>query len=478
MRKNILLLALLACTLAYGTPVQIGKLYYELNVTTATVVRDQSGAAVNYATLDTIIIPGIVTYGGHDYTVTAIDLYAFRNCTDLIAVSIPSSVETVGNAAFQSCVWLDSVAWHPVKLTAGYATNTHPFYNCKKITKFTFGPDVQRIPSYLCYEMAGITSVTFPDGLKFIGNYAFAYMTGISQIVLPEGFNQMGSGIFSGCSNLASIRIPSSLSTIGDSFCNGTALTELTLPESVVSIGSEAFMGTQLTSVTISEGVTAVGNRAFAATKITSVVWNAVNAISGSATNTHPFYNSPLKSITFGKDVTTIPSYLCYDQKKLEEIYNYATKPQTIQANVFFNVSKSTCALYVPKEALEAYQAKAVWQDFANMVGTLSTLKYTDAVTTISYLGQQAADTLHQAPLMLRMPVAPMIDGYTFLKWEVLAGDFEDGIVLQAVYESDNPTGSGQIVQRQSSGRKLIQRGNVYVLRDDALFTVTGQKVK
>lgn len=57
--------------------------------------------------------------------------------------------------------------------------------------------------------------------------------------------------------------------------------------------------------------------------------------------------------------------------------------------------------------------------------------------------------------------------------------NLEDGIVLQAVYQSDTPTDdpSDVVVNPANKAQKLIREGNVYILRDDKLFTITGAKV-
>jgi len=641
MKKASTILLLLCSMTMFAESIKIGNFYYELSGTTAKVVKH-----ADYSTFTQAFIPSSVLYETHEYTVTSIDDNAFAGCTELLAVSIPSSVTYVGNKAFANCTWLDSVAWHPVRMySTSYAYNTSPFYNDKKISKFMFGPTVQRIPAYLCYDLDGITELHFPDGLQFIANYAFSQMDGITNVTLPDGVSSMGSGPFSGCTHLASINIPSSLTAIPDEFCYGcAALSEITIPSTVTSIGANAFNGTHLSSVVIPESVGSVGEKAFAenayltsvewhpirltvgydaynkapfyncsnvtsfifganvkripanlcyylsgitsielpaglefigkaafcglsqitevvipdgvstmgssvfgsctnlasinipaaltaipdyfcsgssiteidiplaitsigiyafrATQLTSVtipenvtfvdecafaacpnlhtvVWNAKSATAKTSVNTIPFYNTPLHSITFGDKVTYISPYLCYNQPTLTEVYNYAAVPQTIQGNVFYNVDKENCILYVPKESLEDYQNKTVWQEFLHMTGVLSTLKYVDTLTTFTYLGQTVTDTLHQAPVTLHMPVAPKIEGFVFLKWVVLAGDFEDGIVLQAVYESDQPTNTSDVVVNpKNKAQKLVREGNVYVLQDDQLYTLTGTRVR
>ena len=113
------------------------------------------------------------------------------------------------------------------------------------------------------------------------------------------------------------------------------------------------------------------------------------------------------------------------------------------------------------------------------MTGVLATLKYEDLPAVITYLGKEETDILHQTPLMLHVPVAPLIEGFTFLKWQVVAGDFDKGIVLQAVYTANGQTEMEAVqIQPSANGQKLVKEGNVYILRDDKLFTISGQKVK
>ena len=634
------MLGLMVCIcLQSATTVKVGDLYYELDGTTAKVIKN-----AEYSSLTEAMIPPSVTYGTHEYTVTEIDDNAFSSCYELLSVSIPSTVTYVGEKAFAYCTWLDSVAWNPVRMiNTSYATNTFPFYNCKKITKFTFGETVQRIPAYLCYGLSEVKELRLPAGLQFVGSNAFSSMTGITEVVLPEGFNSMGTGIFSSCQNLASINIPSTLTSIGDYFCSNTALTEIDIPSTITTIGNYAFYATKLSSISIPESVQTVGNCAFSSiqsltsvvwnpvrmydtdyatntfpfynsknitsfrfgenvqripaylcyglsgiaslefpaglqfigkaafygltqitkvvlpegfntmgasifstcqnlasinipstltsigdyfcygtalteieiplnitsigsyafsnTKIstitipesvtnvgecafsscpnlTTVVWNAPNATSGAAVNTHPFNYCKLTSITFGEKVKTISQCLCYNQPTLSEIFNYSATPQTIKSNVFYNVYKSTCKLYVPKESLEDYKAAEVWKEFLNISGVLATLKFADSTTTITYLGRESADTLYHSPLTLHMPVAPVIEGFHFLKWEVMGGDLSAGIVLQAIYERQTGTDSDSAEQPSPLSRKLIREGKVYILRDDKLFTVTGARVE
>jgi hypothetical protein len=51
--------------------------------------------------------------------------------------------------------------------------------------------------------------------------------------------------------------------------------------------------------------------------------------------------------------------------------------------------------------------------------------------------------------------------------------------VLQAVYEANNPTSnpSDVVVNPANKAQKLIRNGNVYILQEDKLYTITGTKI-
>ena len=186
-----------------------------------------------------------------------------------------------------------------------------------------------------------------------------------------------------------------------------------------------------------------------------------------------------MPSISIPASVTTINQDAFYNCSALQSIYNYALTPQTIQARVFYNVNKTTCLLYVPEESYDQYAVKAVWMDFINRIAIAPAIRFEDRYGRFSYLGQ-SSDTLHSEQVLLHMPIAPNIDGFTFLKWEVVAGDFEEGIILQAVYEIAEATDVDPLSGETAGGyaKKLLKNGNVYILRDDKLFTVTGRSVK
>ena len=127
---------------------------------------------------------------------------------------------------------------------------------------------------------------------------------------------------------------------------------------------------------------------------------------------------------------------------------------------------------------IDLYQTKAVWCDFLNIIGVATDLQFEERMVQVTYLKRD--DSPHYMETQTwQVPHAPRIEGFTFLKWEVRQGDLADGIVLQAVYEADNPTEAPQTVANPANPtQKLIRNGNVYILTADKTYTLQGEAIK
>ena len=297
-----------------------------------------------------VVIPETVTYNGKTYSVTSIGGYAFYGCSGLTSVIIPNSVTSIGSDAFvgctrltsvtipnsltsinkdvfDSCSRLTSIIWNAKNYPAFSNYSDNPFYGIRtQITKFITGNEVTSIPSYMCYEMSNLKSVTIgnsvtnigpqafnrtawydnqPDGLVYAGNVAYKYkgtMPANTSITLKEETVGIADEAFLGC----------------------TGLTSVTTQNSVASIGNYAFKNCSgLTSVTIGNSVTSIGNGAFnRCSGLTSITWNAKNYPAFSSALSNPFYNirSQITEFLIGDEVTSIPSYMCYEMSNLKSI--------------------------------------------------------------------------------------------------------------------------------------------------------------
>ena len=267
-----------------------------------------------------VTIPERVTYDGATYSVTSIGEFAFKDCTGLTSVTIPTSVTSIGEEAFRGCTGLTSVTIPNSVTEIGYsAFGGTPWYNNQPDGVVYIGKVAYEFKG----EMASGTAINIKEGTVSISGYAFYGCTGLTSITIPNSVTSIGEFAFSGCTGLSSVTIPSSVTSIGKSAFSGcTGLTSVTIPNSVTEIGWSAFRGCAgLTSVTIPNSVTEIGWSAFeGCTALTSVTFNATNCKSPGRTYEAWFQDCPLTSLVIGNDVKSIPACLAYYQTRLTTV--------------------------------------------------------------------------------------------------------------------------------------------------------------
>jgi hypothetical protein len=226
----------------------------------------------------TLNIPAVL--GG--YFVTTIGDFAF-NVESLVALTIPSTVTSIGASAF---------------------------FNNGDLTTVTIGSSVTSIGDYAFAEGA-LTTVSIPNSVTSIGAYAFEGNL-LSTVTIGNSVTTIGAGAFN-TNALTTVTIPNSVTTIGASAFYSNALTTVTIGNSVTSIGAGAFSTNALTTVTIPNSVTTIGAQAFYSNALTTVtIGNSVTSIGSFA-----FHTNALTSVTFlgnaptaGTDVFTSNSGL------------------------------------------------------------------------------------------------------------------------------------------------------------------------
>ncbi|MBQ9625444.1 MAG: leucine-rich repeat protein [Clostridia bacterium] len=304
---------------------EIDGSFYELDITTKTATFVGMLGGVD------IPIPSEVTYEGDTYTITAIGKGAFGDSRTLTSVTIPASVEIIGDDAFGLCESLKTVTFaEGSKLTT---IGDRAFMDCPSLTTVTFGENSQltTIGQSAFFKCTSLTSIEIPSGVTSIGDWAFRECTSLTEINVADGntnYSSVEGVLYNGnktelikcpiAIKKTSITIPNSVKTIrgynlGEyGFDRCTGLTSIEIPASVESIEEYAFNKcTGLTSVTFEKD-----------SKLTTIRSSAFNECTS------------LTSIEIPKGVTTIRMRTFYECTGLESI-EIPSSVKNIEEGVF-----------------------------------------------------------------------------------------------------------------------------------------------
>lgn len=206
-------------------------------------------------------------------SVTTIKNNAFDDSPYLGSISLGNGVTTIENGAFGDCNALTNV-----NLPSSATNITHPFDYCNSLTSITVDPlnpvyssaggvllnkeqttviefPAGKLGSYVipdgitgiadgAFTGCNLTSLTIPHGVTNIGIYAFAYSQELTSVAIPNSVTNIGSYAFLDCARLVGVSIPEGVATIGDyTFASCSRLTNTTIPKSLTSIGNDAFSG-------------------------------------------------------------------------------------------------------------------------------------------------------------------------------------------------------------------------------------------
>lgn len=260
-----------------------------------------------------LVIPDTVAFNDVDHAVTDIAPCAFWHCGQLTSLYVPASVTNIGYGSHpsMSSITIQCNPFVDTHLELITVDPDNPVY-------YSQGNSIVDVRTATL--VVGCDNSTIPDGVVTIGTYAFAAC--LNQMpTIPPSVKTIGAGAFAECKDTTALVIPRSVDSICYlAFAYGR-FTKVFIPNSVVTIEMEAFAS-----------------------------------------------NPMLRELVLSESVSYIKTNAFYGCNNLNKIYSLNSIPPAIGSGfsaAFPNFNQYLdLSIYVPIDAIEAYENAVGWNDF------------------------------------------------------------------------------------------------------------------
>ena len=225
-------------------------------------------AFYNCKSLEKINIP-------YNCNLEAVEYRSFYNCISLTTIDIPSSVTTIKDYAFESCLSLETITFGPSsKLTS---IGEYAFKKCDSLVSLNIPKSVSSLSSTSFSECSSLSNLVIEVGnANYLSNNGMIYTADHKQLVfvpksltgevrILDGITSIKESLFSGCRFITSVTLPNTITKIESrAFFDCYALEEVTFPSSLTDIGEYAFANCKsLKNVTLNDGLLYIRESAF-----------------------------------------------------------------------------------------------------------------------------------------------------------------------------------------------------------------------
>lgn len=329
---------------------------------------------------------------------------ALREIDNLGNISIPASVEIIGDCAFlnfsseslknitvanenkyfssENGVLFNKNKTELLCYPCGKNETTYTVPNTvTKLAKVSFSGcklNKLNLPNNLKYidESAftetSLKTLSIPESVEYIGKYTFL-MSGIKTVNIPKRIATIEEGTFSCCINLKSVTINNNIKHIGDyAFSRCYNLSDINISNNVTSIGKGAFQSTIIQKIELPASLESIGEYAFNDCQNLQEVTIPNKEVN---INNRAFYNCPeLNTVTIPAKVKEIGKNAFGYQGNIfdEEDYEYGEE-NSIQDFKITGYSNTAAETYAKENGFEFISlGEQILTGDANQDGTVN----------------------------------------------------------------------------------------------------------
>lgn len=175
-------------------------------------------------------------------SVKKIEDYAIQSCCNLLTVSLPNKIQSIGSSNFYECPNLIYTEYDNGKYVGN---DSNPYLALvdvtdKQITSCEINKKCKVIASAFFY-CEKLESIDIPYGVRAIGNEAFFACKSLKEVNISKTVKIIGYSAFAN-TKLQAIKIPKGVKEIGDyAFGSCCELVDVELPKSLKKLGYGVF---------------------------------------------------------------------------------------------------------------------------------------------------------------------------------------------------------------------------------------------